>query len=64
MQKGIMRIEYIGIDFYIVSFYVVVEIFLEQDYEEIKIVDINYIVKENKLLLCNGVLGISVFLFL
>lgn len=36
-------------------FYVVAEIPLEQAYEEIKTVDINYAVKENKPLSCNGV---------
>jgi hypothetical protein len=58
-----MRTEHTGTDSYTASFHAVAEIPLEQDYEEIKTVDINYTVKENKPLSCNGVSGISVPLF-
>ena len=58
-----MRTEHTGTDSYTALFYAVTEIPLEQVYEEIKTVDINYTVNKNKPLSCNGVPEISVPLF-
>lgn len=63
MYRDTMRTGRTGTDSYTASFYAVAEIPLEQVYEEIKTVDINYTVKGNKPLSCNGVPEISVPLF-
>lgn len=55
MQRGSLRIEYSRPNFQTTLFYAVAEIPLEQVYEEIKTVDINYAVKGNKPLSCNRV---------